>query len=235
MYCAFYHRLPHETEQAPGSTNKAHIADTDGIIPLTGGTGETTLAERLRACLRDEDGPLGAQRAESLLQELSGLSLDEWLRRSFFKRHVRQFKYRPVAWHLASNPSASISQEKGRKRISSRRAPAFECLLYYHACDSDILARLRTQYIEPLLRAARQHLESAHRSEQESEAAQTQERISELEDCSRRLRHVAEQGFASSELETLLAAEPLDRWDGDGYLPPLSHEALLLQERKLVC
>jgi hypothetical protein len=66
-------------------------ADQDGIIPITAGTGETTLAERLRARLRAEDGDLGVQRTEALLAELTGQTVEEWVRRQFFSRHVRQF------------------------------------------------------------------------------------------------------------------------------------------------
>ncbi|MCZ7570450.1 MAG: BREX-1 system adenine-specific DNA-methyltransferase PglX [Ardenticatenaceae bacterium] len=79
-------------------------ADRDGVIPLMPGSGETTVAERLRERLRAGEGALGVQRTEALLHELTGRTVDEWLRRDFFPRHMRQFKYRPIAWHLASRP-----------------------------------------------------------------------------------------------------------------------------------
>ena len=107
-------------------------ADSDGIIPLTPIVGETSLAERLRDRLRDEDGDRGAQQVEALLLELTGQTLEEWLRRTFFSRHVRQFKHRPIAWHLASTPS-----KEGSRRGKVKREPAFQCLLYYHACRGD--------------------------------------------------------------------------------------------------
>jgi hypothetical protein len=157
-------------------------ADPDGIIPLTTGSGQPTLAERLRQRLRAEDGATGAQRAEALLVELTGQGLEEWLRREFFKRHTRQFKYRPIAWHLASNPAAA-GGGKGRGKGKGRSAPAFECLLYYHACAGDAMARIRTQYVEPLLRDERQRMTVARRANQETEAAQAQARI---QDVSRR-------------------------------------------------
>ena len=201
-------------------------ADPDGIIPITAGTGETTLAERLRARLRAEDGDLGVQRIEALLTELTGLTLEEWVRRQFFSRHVRQFKYRPVAWHLASTPLAT---SKGRK--GGRRLPAFECILYYHACGGDVLARIRTQYVEPLLRAERQHVENARRVNDETAAALATERIQELEAFAAKLRQVAGEGFACPELDKLLENEPLDRWSGDGYLSPTERSDLVRQER----
>ncbi len=61
----------------------------------------------------------------ALLQELTGLGLEEWVRRQFFPRHVRQFKYRPIAWHLTS-----VSKGGGGKRGATRQA-ALECLVYY--------------------------------------------------------------------------------------------------------
>ena len=202
-------------------------ADADGIIPLVHlGTSETTLAERLRARLRDEDGDLGVQRVEALLAELTGLNLEEWVRREFFKRHVRQFKYRPVAWHLASTPPAT-----GKGRKGPRRLPAFECLLYYHACGGDALARLRTQYVEPQLRAERQRIEEARRAGDETTAAIATERAQELEAFAARLRLVADEGFATPDLDKLLATEVLDRWSGDGYLGPVELSDLQRQER----
>ncbi|KPV54872.1 hypothetical protein SE17_01110 [Kouleothrix aurantiaca] len=201
-------------------------ADPDGIIPITSGAGETTLAERLRARLRAEDGDLGVQRIEALLTELTGLTLEEWVRRRFFDRHIRQFKYRPVAWHLASTPPAP-----GKGRKGSRRLPAFECMLYYHACGGDVLARIRTQYVDPLLRAERQRAEDARRANDETAAALATERIQELEAFAARLRHVAGDGFACPELDKLLEGESLDRWSGDGYLSPTERADLARQER----
>ncbi|GAB4206658.1 MAG: hypothetical protein OHK0022_33930 [Roseiflexaceae bacterium] len=223
------HRWPRQLEAGEPVPD---WADPDGIIPLGAVAGQSSLAERVRARLRAEDGDLGAQRAEALLAELTGQSLEDWLRREFFKRHIKQFKYRPIAWHLASDPSVAVAADaKARKRLGGRRQPAFECLVYYHACGGELLARLRTQYVEPLLRAARQQLEQATRSGDEATSVQATMRIQELEEFARRLVHVAERGFACPELDTLLAAEPLDRWSGDGYLAPADQGELLRQEQ----
>ena len=183
-------------------------ADKDGVIPLTASTGETTLADRLRARLRAEDGDLGAQQAEALLQELTGRTLEEWLRRDFFKRHISQFKKRPIAWHLASDPTAA-----GRKKSAP---PAFECMVYYHATDTDILARIRTQYVDRLLGPAQRDLAQARRDGDETTAAQATALIQELEDFAQRLRQVEEAGFACKDLDEYVEDEPLDRWTGDG-------------------
>jgi hypothetical protein len=198
-------------------------ADGDGVIPLTPGSGEPTLADRLRARLRSEEGDLGAQRAEALLQELTGQTLEAWLRRDFFKRHVSQFKKRPIAWHLASSPAAG-----GRKRSGE---PAFECMLYYHATNTDILARIRTQYVDRLVERQRRLLDQARHAADDSAAAAALGRLAELEDFAARLRAVEDQGFACQELDGYLTNEPLDRWSGDGWLSLPSHDDLRAHER----
>jgi hypothetical protein len=216
------HRWPKQIE---AGEDVPHWADRDGIIPITTGTGELTLAERLRDRLRAEEGELGTQQTEALLNELAGTGLEEWLRKHFFARHVRQFKYRPIAWHLASAPQAA------GKKGGGRRTPAFECMLYYHACGGDVLARIRTQYVQPLLQAEKRRAEDAHRVQDETTAAIATARMHELEEFAERLRQVEEQGFACPDLDKLMQDEPLDRWSGDGYIPPSSRDELLHNER----
>jgi hypothetical protein len=94
-----------------------------------------------------------------------------------------------------------------------------------------VLARIRTQYVEPLLIAERRRVDQARKAGDDSEAALATARIHELEDFAQRLRQVEESGFACADLDALLAGEPLDRWSGDGVFPPQNREALLAQER----
>lgn len=179
-------------------------ADAYGIIPLVSGTGKPTLADRVRERLHYENGALAVQHTEALLQELTGQNLEQWLRRSFFSHHIRQFEYRPVAWHLASTPTresktaSNKSTKKKRTAGGISRGPAFECFLYYHACSKGALARIRTQYVEPLLNAERSKIERHDEAagnptsktetlfqvhdEDDIEVAIAKERIRELED-----------------------------------------------------
>ena len=217
------HRWPRQIEAGEPVPS---WADPDGIIPLTTVAGETGLAERVRNRLRAEDGDRGAQQIEALLLELTNQPLEEWLRRSFFPRHVRQFKHRPIAWHLASTPT-----KDGGRRTKARREPAFECLLYYHACHGDVLARLRAHYVEPLIRLEAAAAADARRRGDETAAAIAVSRVHELEEFATRLHDVEEAGFACAELDRLLADEPLDRWGGDGIVPPASTDELAAQER----
>ncbi len=122
-------------------------ADKDGIIPITGHTGEKTLFERVRDRIGSE---FGEDRIDAIEQEFSDilynaackeaeikdkklpkkkLSLSEWLDREFFKRHTSQFKKRPIAWHLTSSNGT------------------FQALLFYHRLSGDILKNLKNRYL----------------------------------------------------------------------------------------
>jgi hypothetical protein len=191
-------------------------ADSSGSIPLVPGTGYNTLAERVRLRLRVEEGVADAQRLELRLRTLTGLDLEQWLRASFFERHISQFKLRPIAWHLASTPARRSEHSKAKRGEDSHAAPAFACLLSYHACTSNILTRIRAQYIEPLVQSARKTIGAALLLADHATASLAQERIRELEEFSARLLVIEQQGFACPELQEIAATEPLDRWSGDG-------------------
>lgn len=94
-----------------------------------------------------------------------------------------------------------------------------------------LLARVRTQYVEPLLHVERGHERAAREAGDDTAAAQAHARVAELEAFVARLRAVEEAGFACHELDAILAGEPLDRWSGDGILAPSQADALLAQER----
>ena len=79
------HRWPKQLE---AEESVPAWASSDGIIPLVIGSSEATLAEQVRAQLRAKDGELGVQQTEALLTELTGVSLEEWLQRKFFSRHM---------------------------------------------------------------------------------------------------------------------------------------------------
>ncbi len=252
------HRWPRQLEAGEGVPD---WAVADGIAPLVSGLSSfPPLADRVRDRLRAEDGDLGAQQAEALLAELTSLSLEAWLRRTFFTRHVRQFKYRPVAWHLSSTPRHAPGTGKGVGKGKGSRAqtPAFECLVYYHACGTGLLARLRTGYVGPLLQAERERAHATRAAGDDTVAALATARMHELEDFATRLREVEERGFACEELDELLAGtmgtmgttgtgtagtgetpalpgdvvgELLDRWSNDGYLTPATRADLQRAER----
>lgn len=224
-------------------------ADEHSIIPLVAGTGRATLAERVRERLQVEDGILETQQTEALLQDLTGQTLEQWLRRTFFGNHVKQFKYRPIAWHLASAPIKSetsvVKKKRGEQTERITLGPAFECLLYYHASSRSALTRIRTQYVEPLLQVERERIERGSSSHATNEVqqeillpdaennfiVQAKLRIRELEDFVIRLQQIEESGFDTPELCTMLAEEPLDRWSGDGEQAPKNRDDFYRSER----
>ena len=90
----------------------------------------------MNAC-KLEDGAFETQQTEALLHELTGQTLEQWLRRSFFSNHIKQFKSRPIAWHLASTPikgePGSGKKKRGEQTEHTTRGPAFERPLDHHA------------------------------------------------------------------------------------------------------
>jgi hypothetical protein len=226
-------------------------ADEHGIIPLVSGTGRATLAERVRERLQLEDGALETQKTEALLHELTGRTLEQWLRSNFFAKHIQQFKSRPIAWHLASTPikgeTGSAKKKRDNTEQRTTRGPAFECLLYYHACSRSALTRIRTQYVEPLLQIERDRVEQGGSIRSASSNGIQQEtllpindndastfaktHIRELEDFALRLQLIEESGFDTPELRTLLMEEPLDRWSGNGQQAPKNQDAFYRAEK----
>ena len=226
------HRWPKQIEAGESVPD---WADADGIIPLVSGTGERTLSDHVRGRLAAEDGAISAQQTERLLAELIGQNLEQWLHTSFFTHHISQFKHRPIAWHLASTPvRGSNAADKGQKKkrvTSAQRTPVFECFVYYHACAGDVLARIRTQYVEPLLQTERMKINNNQGFDADDTVALiARERINELEAFVDTLSEIEDHGFATSDLTKVVAAEALDRWCDDGYQAPVSRDEFLHNE-----
>ncbi|HET6878828.1 MAG TPA: hypothetical protein VFI31_01585 [Pirellulales bacterium] len=196
-------------------------ADPDGIIPITLLADEATLLERVEKRLADDE--IDA----SDFEEVMGKPLGAWLATEFFKHHTKQFKKRPIAWQLQSG------------KFTTKRSPAFACLVYYHKLDADTLEKLRSQYVGPLrqrleteLRGIQSIAAEARSDRQEKRRAELDDSIQELAAFDAKLEQVAREGFATAGLEKLLADEPLDRWCSlDGRRPvPASAAELLAQE-----
>lgn len=221
---ALGHRWPKEIE---AGLPAASYADLDGVIPISEGTDERTLIERLRDVIEDETGT-AAPIFEAHFADAMGISLESWLATKFFAHHVKQFKKRPIAWHLVSS------------RPTARRQPAFSALVYYHALDADLIPKIRSHYLNPLRSRAETELrgieatpEAARSAEQVSRRAELDERIAELKDLGERLEAVEREGFESSELAKLIATEKIDTFcSGDGIKPkPVDTDAFIAQER----
>jgi len=206
-------------------------ADADGIIPLTSGSGEETLLERVRGRIAAEFPGGSVSAIEAEFEEVMGKSLEDWLHTEFFKHHTKQFKRRPIAWQVQSG------------RFTKKRQPAFACLVYYHKLDGDTLHKIKNQYVGPL----RQRYETEMRGIEGIPAAsrtEAQERrfreleglIAELKTFGETLTDAAENGFSSKTLEKIAKSEPLDSWCSiDGKRPaPADREVFLRQERSYI-
>jgi hypothetical protein len=102
------------------------------------------------------------------------LPLEKWFEQEFFKRHVSQFKRRPIAWHLTS--------PKG----------AFQAFVYYHKFDKDRLKLLRSRYVSETLKELRRQLgEAQNQAALDRKAlnrvAELEEKIADVEEFDRRL------------------------------------------------
>ncbi|MBP2644789.1 MAG: uncharacterized protein H6Q75_229 [Firmicutes bacterium] len=58
---------------------------------------------------------------EAEFEAIVGISIQEWILKRFFKRHIRQFRKRPIVWQLSSQ------SEQGMQ--------AFSCLIHSHRLD----------------------------------------------------------------------------------------------------
>jgi hypothetical protein len=212
-------------------------ADPDGVIPITRGFDQPTLFERVRERVAIDLGMNHAQ-FEREFNDIMGISLEDWVKRDFFKHHVSQFKKRPVAWQLESKILTESGKGRGRRKTSIRD-PAFSCLLYYHKLDSDILRKVQTQYVGPLKGRYETELRTlegvGNPSPDQSERIITlRDIVEELKYLDSRLESVIIGGFDCSKLKEICSDEPLDKWtSADGIRPPpKTPELFHLQERE---
>lgn len=227
------HRWPREVEAGDPAPE---WADRDGVIPITEGTGEAMLLLRVRERITADFGAARASAVEREFEEIIAKPLGSWLASDFFKRHISQFRKRPIAWQLGSTPAGN---ERRRGRSVARNAPVFSCLVYYHQLDGDLVPKLRSQYIGPLRARLQTEIGGLERlkertRDQDVRLVELETKIEELRVFDAQLEEVIGGGFDSDALETTLAKEPLDKWTShdDRAAAPTSREALLSQERR---
>ncbi len=220
--------------QPPGSEEHTALTDAYGIIPIVEGTGEDTLLEGIRARVGEDFGLDSVVAIERDFQQIVGKPLSEWLGSDFFKRHISQFKKRPIAWQIASSPNGN----RGR-RGRGRGAPAFSCLVYYHCLNADLLPKVRTQFVGPLRSRLQTELAGLEQikgrtPDQDARRVELEAKAEELKAFEARLEEVIFNGFGCSALDSIAAREPLDKWASrDGQAPPpASQDAFLAQERR---
>jgi hypothetical protein len=233
------HRWPKQLE-AGGP--EPQWADLDGIIPLTDGTGQRTLLDRVRERIATDFGDARVDAIEQEFRQIMERSLADWLARDFFPHHISQFKRRPIVWLLGSGHAGDMLREAsaGRRgrRLTRTRGPAFACLVYYHKLTADTLTRIKTHYLRPVLQ--RQEFELAEERRRavaghvaaRSAAERLAEAVDELKIFEVALDTVSAKGFLSRRLEQLLAREEPDHWARRTPRSPiLDKEAFCLQEQ----
>ena len=127
--------------------------DSDGIIPLTEGTGHSTVLDGIQNSLERQFGESTAYQFESDAAAYLGRALSEWLVKIFWKDyHLKWYKNRPILWQLCS--------PKGN----------FSCFIYIHKLTRETLPRVRTQYLWSVRNAYQSGLESARQDEATGQA-----------------------------------------------------------------
>jgi hypothetical protein len=148
------------------------LVDEDGIIPLVVCADQPTAGERVRQRLERQFGEQGAAQSLREFRQWVGRDLDAWLRRDFFKRHVQQFKQRPIAWHF-------VSPERH-----------FEAFVLYHRLSRATLATLRTVYAGGLVERLRAEQERARQANAGAEVSRLQLAIEDVEEFRARLEAI---------------------------------------------
>ena len=151
---------------------KTFLADDDGIVPLASEDWlfEDDATARFREFVKTVWGEEHLQEnlefvAESLclhaLKPVKGESANDTVRRyfskQFYKDHCKTYKKRPIYW-----------------LFSSGKEKAFECLVYLHRYNEGTLARMRTEYVTPLM--GKYDQQQSMLSEQIIEASNTEKR-----------------------------------------------------------
>lgn len=107
--------------------------DGDGIIPLSKDMPEKIMAERVIGNIEKTFGDNTVAEVLAEMKKNLGKDLEGWLSKDFFKKHISQYKKRPIVWHLKS--------EGGY----------FEVFLYYHKLNNQTLQLLKNVYLSNLL------------------------------------------------------------------------------------
>jgi hypothetical protein len=192
------HRWPKQIEDGEPLPN---WADVDGVIPVSTGSSEPTLAARVYERLGTEFPGGNPAAICTEFEAIVGIPVGAWLAGGFFIRHITQFKKRPIVWQIQSKPQ----RLSGRRRSASNREPIFACLLYYHRLDADLLPKLRSQYLGVLKIA----FDTEHRTleslkqptpEQLARKAELDVLLEELNQFDAQLQLVVESGFGPAVL-----------------------------------
>ncbi|MEZ8167030.1 MULTISPECIES: BREX-1 system adenine-specific DNA-methyltransferase PglX [unclassified Vibrio] len=179
---------------------KTFPADDDGIIPLASEEWlfEDDATSRFRDFVKTVWGEEHLQEnldfiAESLCldaikpkkNERTMDTIRRYFSSQFYKDHLKTYKKRPIYW-----------------LFSSGKEKAFECLVYLHRYNESTLARMRTEYVTPLmgrmesqysvLEESRANASGAEQRRIDKELKSIEKKQSELRAFDEELKHLAE-------------------------------------------
>ncbi|WP_322107849.1 BREX-1 system adenine-specific DNA-methyltransferase PglX [Vibrio parahaemolyticus] len=179
---------------------KTFPADDDGIIPLAAEEWlfEDDATSRFRDFVKTVWGEEHLQEnldfvAESLCldaikpkkNERTMDTIRRYFSSQFYKDHLKTYKKRPIYW-----------------LFSSGKEKAFECLVYLHRYNESTLARMRTEYVTPLmgrmesqysvLEESRANASGAEQRRIDKELKSIEKKQSELRAFDEELKHLAE-------------------------------------------
>ncbi|TXI44179.1 BREX-1 system adenine-specific DNA-methyltransferase PglX [Methylophilus sp.] len=170
-------------------------ADADGIVPITDAAwfeddATNRIAEFLVAVWGKQtlDENL-AWLAESLGGKTNDLPLEvirKYLSNQFYKDHLQTYKKRPIYWHF-----------------SSGKQGAFQALVYLHRYNEGTLARMRSEYVVPLMGKLKSRIEMLEKDANSATSTATRNKINkeieqlnkkqfELQTYDEKLRHYAD-------------------------------------------
>ncbi|BCX74281.1 BREX-1 system adenine-specific DNA-methyltransferase PglX [Acinetobacter sp. Tol 5] len=171
-------------------------ADADGIIPLTEmhwfeDDATHRIQEFLTAVWGKETLDANMQWLAESLDKKANETAEDTIRRylasKFYKDHMQTYKKRPIYW-----------------LFSSGKQGAFQALVYLHRYNESTLARMRTEYVMPLISKMAAYANSLETAKENSDSAAEIKRIekklqdlhkqqAELSSFEEKLRHYADQ------------------------------------------
>ncbi|MFW1915149.1 BREX-1 system adenine-specific DNA-methyltransferase PglX [Acinetobacter sp. ULE_I064] len=171
-------------------------ADADGIIPLTEMHWfEDDATHRIREFLTavwgkdtlDTNMQWLAESLDKKANETAEDTIRRYLASKFYKDHMQTYKKRPIYW-----------------LFSSGKQGAFQALVYLHRYNESTLARMRTEYVMPLISKMAAYANSLETAKESSDSAAEIKRIekklqelhkqqAELSSFEEKLRHYADQ------------------------------------------
>ncbi|MDD4854014.1 MAG: BREX-1 system adenine-specific DNA-methyltransferase PglX [Acinetobacter towneri] len=171
-------------------------ADADGIIPLTEmhwfeDDATHRIQEFLTAVWWKETLDANMQWLAESLDKKASETAEDTIRRylaiKFYKDHMQTYKKRPIYW-----------------LFSSGKQGAFQALVYLHRYNESTLARMRTEYVMPLISKMAAYANSLETAKESSDSAAEIKRIekklqdlhkqqAELSSFEEKLRHYADQ------------------------------------------